>query len=130
MDNSKKQISSIEDFLYELTYKQVSNNVHISNFPTSITDKVNDMVVISIPGNITDYGAMARGYVYVMLYAKPLNKQIKNTKALKELESKLDLAIENNKNQNYQLVKYKTYQDYDNAIKWHFNIVELIINIF
>lgn len=130
MNNNLKNISNIEDFLFETFYGKVSNNVYISNLPYNIKEDIEDMVLIEIVSSITDYGAMARGIVLVSLFAKPLNSNIKNAKLLNLLEEKLNKAIESSSDKHYQIAKYSTYQGYDKSLKWHNIKVELIIKIF
>ena len=130
MNNNLKNISNIEDFLFETFYGKVSNNVYISNLPYNIKEDIEDMVLVEIASSITGYGAMARGIVLVSLFAKPLNSNIKNAKLLNSLEEKLNKAIESSSDKHYQIAKYGTYQGYDKSLKWHNIKVELIIKIF
>ena len=43
MNNNLKNISNIEDFLFETFYGKVSNNVYISNLPYNIKEDIEDM---------------------------------------------------------------------------------------
>lgn len=125
-----KNISKIEDFLFDTFINKVSKNVYMSNLPSNIDSKIKDMVLIEIVSPITDYGAFARGVVLVSLYAKPLNQNIKNSHQLNILEEYFNKALKESGTNHYQLVKYSSYQDYNKTLKWHNIKIELIIKIF
>lgn len=127
--SSKNNISSIETFLFTLLQGKVSNNTIARTLPNTINKEWDDMVVIDCENPILDYDAYSLGTIYIHLYSRPLKNGLMNVAKMKELEDKLDDAIMNNTDKTYRLEKLSTQGDFDTNIKWHRNIVELIIKI-
>jgi hypothetical protein len=95
----------------------------------TIPDEWQDMVMIEMPEGIEDFDAFGQGVVLVWLYARPLSSGRKNVAKMSQLEKKLNTAIKTSIGSNYAIRRRGTYTDYDTDIKWHCNIVELLITI-
>jgi hypothetical protein len=106
----------------------VSNNTFIGTLPDTIDASWTDMVLIDL-AFINDLYAYGRGIVNVFLYAKPIGNGIKNVKTLFEMESKLNDVINGCDGTNMMITKLDTDADYDDLVKWHFNVVRLNLTI-
>lgn len=129
MNKDLMDISAIETFVDSLLGKQISANTFIGTLPESIDSTWKDMVLIDC-NKITDLDAMGKGTVLIWLYAKPMAYGRKNLKTLSKMGKDLNVIIENAKHPNYSISRRYTYPDYDSNLKWHCNIIELIIKIY
>lgn len=110
----------------------VSNNTFYTALPDASIVKSSDwqdMVLIDIPSGIKDFDAYGQGIVFVALYARPLESGRKNVAKMSQMEIKLNEVIQNATSGNYSIMRNDVYTDYDTDIKWHCNIVELLITI-
>ena len=128
MNKSNLNISNIENYLFTLFDNVVSNNTFIGTLPYTIDASWTDMVLIDL-AFISDLYAYGRGIVNVFLYAKPIGNGIKNVKTLFEMESKLNDVINGCDGTNMMITKIDTDADYDDLVKWHFNVVRLNLTI-
>lgn len=133
MDKNIMNISKIETYLNDIIDNVVSSNTFFTVLPDPSVVKASDwedMVLINIPEGIKDFEAYGQGYVFVGLYAKPLESGRKNVKKMSELETKLNEVVENAKHKNYVISRDDTHSTYDDDVNWHCNVVTLIIKIY
>lgn len=104
MNADKKNISKIEDYFFYLL--QGMENVYFGTLPTPKAEW-ETMVLVDCANSINDFDAYGYGTVLVYLYAKP-NGEVKNSKALNELEEQL----------NERLKTYKSTDGYSASIQW------------
>lgn len=125
-------ISKVETFLNGVIDNKVSGNTFFGYMPDkSIIDASNwqDMVLVEIPNGIEDKDAFGQGTALVWLYARPLESGRKNVAKMSELEKKLNEAISGVSTKDYSIRRRSTYTSYDTNIKWHCNVVEILITI-
>lgn len=125
-------ISKIETYLNSIIDNVVSKNTFFAALPDASIVKSSDwqdMVLIDIPSGIKDFDAYGQGIVFVALYARPLESGRKNVAKMSQMETKLNEVIRNATSGNYSIMRNDVYSDYDMDIKWHCNIVELLITI-
>lgn len=133
MNKDKINISKIETFLNGIIDNVVSQNTFYGYMPnTSVVQSSGwtDMCLIEIPNGIRDMEAYGEGTVLIWLYARPLESGRKNVAKMSELEAKLNEVIKHSNSKDYQIARRLTYTDYDTDIKWHCNVVELILKVF
>lgn len=132
MNADNINISKVETFLNSVLDNQVSNNTIFGEILTkeSIDSSWTDMVVVEIPNGLDDMSAYGEGVVLVWLYAKPLSSGRKNVAVISRMEQKLNDIIRENRDKNYHLSRRGTYTDYNPDIRWHCNVVELILKVF
>lgn len=132
MDKNKLNISKIETYLNSILDNTISNNTFFGSLPepSSIPSEWNDICFIDIPNGIRDYEAYGQGTVLVCLYARPMSSGRKNVAIMSQLETRLNEVIASNSDSTYQISRRLTYSTYDDDIKWHCNVVELILKIF
>lgn len=126
-------ISKIETYLNSILDNVVSNNTFFTALPDPTIIKSSDwqdMIMIAIPEGVKDFDAYGSGSVFVYLYARPLESGRKNVAKMSELEIKLNEVIANSKDSTYQISRNDEHTTYDEDIKWHCNVVELILKIF
>lgn len=132
MDKNTLNISKIETYLNDILDGVVSNNTFFTTYPNASVVKSSDwqdMVLIDIPSGISDMDSFGKGFVFVGLYARPLESGKKNVKKMSELEQKLNNVLANVSNSHYMLQRNDTHSTYDEDINWHCNVVELILTI-
>lgn len=133
MNKNNLNISKIETYLNSILDNVVSNNTFFTALPDkSIIDASNwtDMVLIDFPMGVKDLVAYGQGEVDIVLYARPLESGKKNVAKMSQLETKLNEAIENARDKNYQLARDDAHSMYDTDIKWHCNVITYIIKVF
>lgn len=133
MNKNNLNISKIETYLNSIVDNVVSNNTFFTALPDkSIIDASNwtDMVLIDFPMGVKDLVAYGQGEVDIVLYARPLESGKKNVAKMSQLETKLNEAIENARDKNYQLARDDAHSMYDTDIKWHCNVITYIIKVF
>ena len=133
MDKNTLNISKIETYLNSILDGVVSNNTFFTTYPDPSVVKSSDwqdMVLIDMPSGIRDLEAYGNGFVFVGLYARPLESGKKNVAKMSELEQKLNDVIANANNKNYVIVRNDTHSTYDDDLDWHCNVVELILKVF
>lgn len=132
MDKNNLNISKVETYLNGILDNTISNNTYFGSLPESsaIPAEWNDMCFVEIPNGIRDMEAYGQGTVLVWLYARPMSSGRKNVAVMSQLEQRLNDVIANNKDRHYQISRRLTYTSYDTNIKWHCNVVELILKIF
>lgn len=133
MDKNILNISKIETYLNSILDGAVSQNTFFTTYPDpSVVASSNwqDMVLVDIPSGIRDLEAYGNGFIFVGLYARPLESGKKNVAKMSELEQKLNDVIANANNKNYVIVRNDVHSTYDDDINWHCNVVELIIKVF
>lgn len=133
MNRDNLNISKIETYLNSIVDNVVSNNTFFTALPDkSIIDSSNwtDMVLIDFPMGVKDLDAYGQGEVDIVLYARPLESGKKNVAKMSQLETKLNEAIENARDKNYQLARDDAHSMYDTDIKWHCNVITYIIKVF
>ena len=133
MDKNILNISKIETYLNSILDGAVSQNTFFTTYPDpSVVASSNwqDMVLVDIPSGIRDLEAYGNGFIFVGLYARPLESGKKNVAKMSELEQKLNDVIANANNKNYVIVRNDVHSTYDEDINWHCNVVELIIKVF
>lgn len=126
-------ISKIETYLNSIIDNVVSNNTFYTALPDASIVKSSDwqdMVLIDIPDGIKDFDAYGQGIVFVALYARPLESGKKNVAKMSQLETKLNEVIENANDKTYHLSRNDVHTTYDEDIKWHCNVVEIILKVF
>lgn len=132
MDKNTLNISKIETYLNDILDGVVSNNTFFTTYPNASVVKSSDwqdMVLIDIPSGISDMDSFGKGFVFVGLYARPLESGKKNVKKMSELEQKLNDVLANASDSHYMLQRNDTHSTYDEDINWHCNVVELILTI-
>lgn len=132
MDKNNLNISKVETYLNGILDNTISNNTYFGSLPehSAIPAEWNDMCFVEIPNGIRDMEAYGQGTVLVWLYARPMSSGRKNVAVMSQLEQRLNEVIANNKDRHYQISRRLTYTSYDTNIKWHCNVVELILKIF
>lgn len=133
MIKNNLNISKIETYLNSIIDNVVSNNTFFTALPdASIIQSSDwqDMVLIDIPDGIHDFESHGQGYVFIALYARPLQSGRKNVSKMSELEIKLNEVIEKANDKNYHISRNDVHTTYDTDIKWHCNVVELILKVF
>lgn len=133
MDKNTLNISKIETYLNSILDGVVSENTFFTTYPNAAMVKSSDwqdMVLVDIPSGIRDLEAYGNGFVFVGLYARPLESGKKNVAKMSELEQKLNDVIANANNKNYVIVRNDTHSTYDDDLDWHCNVVELILKVF
>ena len=110
MNKDNLNISKIETYLAGIIDNVVSDNTYAGTLPTTINSAWSDMVLI-------------------WLYAKPRTDGTKNVALMSQLEKKLNEVIGAADDRHYIISRRDTFTDYDDARKWHCNIVELNITI-
>lgn len=125
-------ISKVETYLNSVFDNKVSNNTFFGSYPEkeTISPKWNDMVFIDIPNGIEDRGSMGIGTALVWLFARPLSSGRKNVGKISDMEIKMNEILESLNDPIYRLERRETYTEYDRNLKWHANVVEIIIKIF
>lgn len=129
MDSNYLNISKIETYIVGLIDNVVSDNTFAGTLPTTINAAWSDMVLVDCVNAIGDLDALGKGVVLVWLYAKPRTDGTKNVALMSKLEKKLNDVINAANDRHYILSRRDTYSEYDEARKWHCNIVELNITI-
>lgn len=129
MNKEYMNISKIETYLAGIIDNVVSNNTYAGTLPTTINAAWSDMVLIDCANAIADMEAYGRGVVLIWLYAKPRTDGTKNVALMSQLEKKLNEVIGAADDRHYIISRRDTFTDYDDARKWHCNIVELNITI-
>lgn len=110
----------------------VSNNTFFTALPDPTIIKSSDwqdMIMIAIPEGIKDFDAYGGGSVFIYLYARPLESGKKNVAVMSQLEKKLNEVISTATSDTYALTRNDEHTTYDEDIKWHCNVVELLITI-
>lgn len=133
MIKDNMNISKIETYLNSIIDNVVSNNTFFTTLPDAsviTSSDWQDMVLIDIPDGIKDFDAMGQGHVFIGLYARPLESGKKNVTKMSLLETKLNEVISNANDKHYQISRNDVYTTYDTDIKWHCNVVELILEVF
>lgn len=133
MNKDNLNISKIETYLNSVIDGVVSDNTFFTTIPDASVVQSNnwqDMVLINIPSGMRDMNAMGVGTIFIGLYARPMSSGRKNVAMMSQLETRLNEAIANAKDPNYRLERENVYSTYDDDIKWHCNVVELILKIF
>ncbi len=133
MNKDNLNISKIETYLNSIVDGVVSNNTFFTALPDkSVIDASDwqDMVMIAIPEGIRDFEAYGSGSVFIYLYARPLESGKKNVAKMSQLEIKLNSVIANAKDKNYHISRNDVHTTYDEDIKWHCNVVEIILKVF
>lgn len=133
MNKDNLNISKIETYLNSIVDGVVSNNTFFTALPDkSVIDASDwkDMVMIAIPEGIRDFEAYGSGSVFIYLYARPLESGKKNVAKMSQLEIKLNEVIANAKDKNYHISRNDVHTTYDEDIKWHCNVVEIILKVF
>lgn len=133
MNANNINISKIETYLNSILDNVVSNNTYFGYMPDASVVQSSDwqdMVMVEIPNGVQDRDAYGQGTVLVWLYARPLESGKKNVAKMSQLEMKLNEVVAQANDKNYQITRRMTYTDYDNEIKWHCNVVELILKVF
>lgn len=129
MDSNYLNISKIETYIVGLIDNAVSDNTFAGTLPTTINAAWSDMVLVDCVNAIGDLDALGKGVVLVWLYAKPRTDGTKNVALMSKLEKKLNDVINAANDRHYIISRRDTYSEYDEARKWHCNIVELNITI-
>lgn len=132
MEVNKTNISRIETYLNSVLDGVVSEHTYFGTIPDAAIVKSSDwqdMVMVEIPNGISDFDAYGQGTALVWLYSRPMESGKKNVPKMSELETKLDEAIRNASSSDYYLTRRMTFTDYDTEIKWHCNVIEIIITI-
>lgn len=129
MDINYLNISKIETYIVGLIDNVVSDNTFAGTLPTTINASWSDMVLVDCVNAIGDLDALGKGVVLVWLYAKPRTDGTKNVALMSKLEKKLNDVINAANDRHYIISRRDTYSEYDEARKWHCNIVELNITI-
>ena len=133
MNKDNLNISKIETYLNSIVDGVVSNNTFFTALPDkSVVDSSDwkDMVLIDFPMGIKDLEAMGKGEVDIVLYARPLESGKKNVAKMSQLETKLNEVVANANDKNYHISRDDAHSMYDTDIKWHCNVVELILKVF
>lgn len=133
MNKNSLNISKIETYLNSIIDNVVSNNTFFAAIPDNSIIHASDwqdMVMIAIPEGIKDFEAYGSGSIFVYLYARPLESGRKNVAKMSELEIKLNDVIANSNDKTYCISRSDTHSTYDDDIKWHCNVVELILKVF
>lgn len=133
MNKDNLNISKIETYLNSIVDGVVSNNTFFTALPDkSVIDASDwqDMVMIAIPEGIRDFEAYGSGSVFIYLYARPLESGKKNVAKMSQLEIELNDVIANAKDKNYHISRNDAHTTYDEDIKWHCNVVEIILKVF
>ena len=129
MDSNYLNISKIETYIVGIIDNVVSDNTFAGTLPTKINAAWSDMVLVDCVNAIGDLDALGKGVVLVWLYAKPRTDGTKNVALMSKLEKKLNDVINAANDRHYIISRRDTYSEYDEARKWHCNIVELNITI-
>lgn len=129
MDSNYLNISKIETYIVGIIDNVVSDNTFAGTLPTTINAAWSDMVLVDCVNAIGDLDALGKGVVLVWLYAKPRTDGTKNVTLMSKLEKKLNDVINAANDRHYIISRRDTYSEYDEARKWHCNIVELNITI-
>lgn len=129
MDSNYLNISKIETYIVGIIDNVVSDNTFAGTLPTTINAAWSDMVLVDCVNAIGDLDALGKGVVLVWLYAKPRADGTKNVALMSKLEKKLNDVINAANDRHYIISRRDTYSEYDEARKWHCNIVELNITI-
>lgn len=131
MNKDNMNISKVESFLNDLLDNKVSSQTFFGGAvdKETISSDWNDMVVVEMPNGIYDNDAYGKGTALISLYARPLSSGRKNVGVMYKLETKLNEAISANTSETYSVKRRQTYTYYDSNIKWHCNVVELVVMI-
>lgn len=129
MDSNYLNISKIETYIVGIIDNVVSDNTFAGTLPTTINAAWSNMVLVDCVNAIGDLDALGKGVVLVWLYAKPRTDGTKNVALMSKLEKKLNDVINAANDRHYIISRRDTYSEYDEARKWHCNIVELNITI-
>lgn len=133
MDKNNLNISKIETYLNSIVDNVVSNNTFFTTVPDASVVKSSDwtdMVLVDFPIGIKDLEAYGRGEVDIILYARPLESGKKNVAKMSQLETRLNEAIANSRDKNYQLIRDDARSLYDTDIDWHCNVITFILKVF
>lgn len=133
MNKNNLNISKIETYLNSIIDNVVSNNTFFTALPDSAVIKASnwqDMVLIEIPEGIKDFEAYGQGYVFICLYARPMESGKKNVGLMSELETKLNKVIEDADDKNYHIARTDVHTSFDDDINWHCNVVEIVLKVF
>lgn len=133
MDKNNLNISKIETYLNSIIDNVVSQNTFFTKLPDASVVKSSDwqdMVLIDIPEGVKDFEAYGQGFVFVGLYARPLESGKKNVAKMSQLEQILNEVIAEAKDKTYHISRNDVHTTYDEDIDWHCNVVELILKVF
>lgn len=122
MNANKKNISSIEDYFFQLL--KGIGDVYFGTLPTPEYES-EKMILVNCENAINDFGAFGNGVVNIYLYAKP-NGEEKNGDALREMEEQINEILEKSQSQNgySSSILYKD-SGYDDEKRLHFIIVAM-----
>jgi hypothetical protein len=132
MNRDSLNISKIETYLNSVLDGVVSDNTFFTTYPNVAVVKASDwqdMVLVDIPSGISDFDAYGKGYIFIGLYARPLESGKKNVARMAQLEKKLNEVLDSTFDPRYMLVKSDAHSTYDEDIDWHCNVIELILTI-
>lgn len=133
MNNDYINISSIETHLDKVIRAHVCKHCYAGTLPSTLSEKINDYVVIDCGNTINDLHAYGKGIVNIFLYAKPIANGAKNVAVLSKLEKAFKQALDSDlfDTEHYSVPRELAYQDsdYDNTYNMHFTIkaIHLII---
>jgi hypothetical protein len=123
-------VSRIEKMLVEWLGDKVSERVFVGNTPpATLQESWTDFLLVDCDG-IRDMDAYGTGTILLYTYVKPLNNNMKYGAKFIELEDKLTALLSTTSLDNAMIRRRNTFNDYDDGIKWHFNVVELVLTIF
>ena len=126
-------ISKIETYLNSIIDNVVSKNTFFTTLPDASVVKSSDwkdMVLVDFPIGVKDLEAYGKGWVDIVLYARPLESGKKNVAMMSVLETKLNEAIANAKSNNYQLIRDDARSMFDADVDWHCNVITFIFKVF
>ena len=133
MTKDSLNISKIETYINSIIDNVVSNNTFFTTLPNASIVKASDwvdMVLVDFPIGIKDLASHGKGWVDIVLYARPLESGKKNVAIMSDLEIKLNKAIANAKSEHYQLIRDDAHSMFDTDVNWHCNVITFILKVF
>lgn len=132
MDKDNLNISSIETHLDKVIRANISLHCSATTLPATLTEGIDDYVVIDCGNAINDLHAYGKGIVNLYLYAQPVNG-MKNVPALAKMEEAFNKVMKSGgfDSENYIVADEVAYSNsgYDSTYNLHYIIkaIRLII---
>lgn len=134
MRNDYINISSIETHFDKVIRANVCKQSYAGTLPSTLSEEVEDYVVIDAGAGISDFHAYGSGIINIFLYAQPIGNGMKNVATLSKLEKAFNKCIRMNKfdNEHYTVADNYAYEDtgYDSTYNMHYVIKAVYLTIF
>lgn len=126
-------LTSIMTHIDKVIRKRVCKQCYAGTLPSTLSEKINNYVVMEFTNAMYDYAAYGKGIINIYLYSKPIGKGAMNVAELSKLEKAFDAALKDDAfdNENYKVGREVAYTDagYDNTYNMHYIIKAIRLTI-